>query len=74
MVVPHLSSSNNSGAAIFSGPRLAVVFRATVSKLTASTAYRYYVQAAAQSELGAAASGAGVLQLINPGANTAATT
>lgn len=75
VVVPqYLSSGNNSGAATFSGPRLAVVFRATVSNLTASTAYRYYVQAAAQSEFGAAASGAGVLLLINPGATTAATT
>jgi len=45
-----------------------------VSKLTASTAYRYYLQAAAQSEFRVAASGAGVLLLINPGANTAATT
>ena len=66
--------ANNSGAATFSGPRLAVVFRTTVSKLTASTAYRYYVQAAAQSEFRVAAFGAGVMLLINPGANTAATT
>lgn len=74
LVPQYLSSGNNSGTATFAGPRLAVVFRATLSNLTANTTYRYYVQAAAQSEIGGTASGAGVLLLINPGATTAATT
>ncbi|MBO2008921.1 T9SS type A sorting domain-containing protein [Hymenobacter negativus] len=75
VVVPqYLSSGNNSGSATFSGPRLAIVFRATVSNLTPSTLYRYYVQAATASEFTSSASGAGVLLLIAPGATTAATT
>jgi hypothetical protein len=75
VVVPqYLSNGNNSGTATFAGPRLAIVFRATVSNLTPSTAYRYYVQAATQSEFAGTASGAGILLLINPGATTAATT
>ena len=78
LVPQYLSSGNNSGSAssatVFPGPRLSVVFRATLTKLTPSTLYRYFVQAAAQSEFGNAASGAGVLLLINPGATTATTT
>lgn len=75
VIVPqYLSSGNNSGTAAFSGPRLAVVFRAMVSNLTPGTLYRYYVQAATASEFGTSASGAGVLLLIAPGATPAATT
>jgi hypothetical protein len=75
VIVPqYLSSGNNNGATTFPGPRLAVLFRATLSNLTANTLYRYYVQAATQTEFGASASGAGVVLLVNPGATTAATT
>ncbi|NBR72408.1 MAG: fibronectin type III domain-containing protein, partial [Proteobacteria bacterium] len=42
-----------------SSTRLPVMFRATVSGLTASTTYRYYVQAALSSAIGTTASGAG---------------
>lgn len=74
LVPQYLSSGNNNGATTFPGPRLAVVFRAALSNLTASTTYRYYVQAATQSEFGNSASGAGIVLLINPGATPAATT
>ena len=78
LVPQYLSSGNNSASAssatTFPGPRLAVVFRATLSNLTPSTPYRYFVQAATQSEFGNPASGAGVLLLINTGATTAAST
>lgn len=78
LVPQYLSSGNNSGAAsgatVFPGPRLAVVFRATLTNLTANTLYRYYVQAATASEFTNPQSGAGVLLFINPGATTAATT
>lgn len=78
LVPQYLSSGNNSAAAssatAFPGPRLAVVFRATLTNLTPSTLYRYYVQAATASEFGNSASGAGVLLLIEPGATPAAST
>lgn len=78
LVPQYLGNGNNSASAssatTFPGPRLSVVFRATLTNLTASTLYRYYVQAATASEFGSSASGAGVLLLINPGATTAAST
>ncbi len=74
LVPQYLSNGNNNGATTFPGPRLAVVFRATVANLTPSTAYRYFVQAATQTEFGNSASGAGVVLLITPGATPAATT
>ncbi|MCC3152313.1 T9SS type A sorting domain-containing protein [Hymenobacter sp. BT770] len=77
LVPQYLSNGNNSattGATAFPGPRLAVVFRATLTNLTPSTLYRYYVQAATQTDIGGTASGAGVLLMVNPGATTAATT
>ena len=75
VVVPqYLSNGNNSGTAAFPGPRLAVAFRATVSNLTASTLYRYYVQAATQTEFGNSASGAGTVLLATPGTTSATST
>ncbi|MFC7668372.1 hypothetical protein ACFQT0_14035 [Hymenobacter humi] len=78
LVPQYISNGNNSNAAVgasnYPGPRLALVFRATVSNLTANTAYRYYVQAASQTDIGTTASGAGVLLMVNPAATTAATT
>ncbi|GAB2874021.1 beta strand repeat-containing protein [Hymenobacter ruber] len=75
VVVPqYLSNGNNSGTATFPGPRLAVAFRATVSNLTASTTYRYYVQAATQSEFTGTASGAGVVLSATPGTTPATST
>ena len=68
LVVPqYVSNGNNSGSAALPGPRLAVPFRATVSNLTPSTAYRYFVQAAGAADLGTTSSGAGNLVIINPG-------
>ena len=75
VVVPqYLSNGNNSGTAAFPGPRLAVAFRATLTNLTASTLYRYYVQAATQTEFGNSASGAGIVLLATPGTTPATTT
>ena len=54
--------------------RLPVMYRATVSGLTANTLYRYYTQAAISTDLGTPVTGAGNPLLITPGATPAATT
>ena len=54
--------------------RQPVMYRATVSGLTANTLYRYYTQAAISTDLGTTAAGAGNPLLITPGATPAATT
>jgi len=69
----YLSSGNNSGSTTNPGPRLAYVFRATVTNLSPNTLYRYYTQASTATDFGGTGS-AGVLLLINPGATPAATT
>ena len=53
--------------------RLPVMFRATVTGLTASTSYRYYTQAAISSDLGAGNSGAGNPILLNTAGTTYST-
>ena len=54
--------------------RLPILYRATVSGLTANTLYRYYTQAGISSDLGTTNSGAGNPLLITPGTTPAATT
>jgi len=54
--------------------RLPIIYRATVSGLTANTLYRYYTQAAISTDLKTTNSGAGNPLLITPGATPAATT
>lgn len=54
--------------------RQPVMYRATVSGLTANTLYRYYTQAAISTDLGTTAAGAGNPLLITPGATPATTT
>lgn len=54
--------------------RLPLMFRATVTGLTASTSYRYYTQAAISSDLGTSSSGAGNSILLNTAGTTYSTT
>ncbi len=67
VLVPQYASSGTA-------TRLPVMYRATVSGLTANTLYRYYTQAAISTDLGSAATGAGNPLLITPGTTPAATT
>ena len=75
VLVPQYMASGNT-------TRLPVMYRATVTGLTASTSYRYYTQAALSSVIGTAASGAGnpllaisggYLSPSSPGLSTAGT-
>ncbi|MCI1187128.1 IPT/TIG domain-containing protein [Hymenobacter sp. DH14] len=67
VLVPQYASSGTA-------TRLPVMYRATVSGLTANTLYRYYTQAALSTDLGTTATGAGNPLLITPGTTPATTT
>jgi autotransporter-associated beta strand protein len=68
VIVPQYCGDNGpSGAAT---ARLPYFFRATVSGLTASTSYRYYVQMALASDVGTAQSGAGNSMYISTDGST----
>ena len=74
VVVPqYLSSGNNSTTTTNPGPRLAFVFRGTLTNLTASTTYRYFVQAATATDFGTTAA-AGVVLSLTPGTTPATST
>ncbi|GAB3864411.1 hypothetical protein GCM10028824_01910 [Hymenobacter segetis] len=74
VIVPqYLSSGNNSTTTTNPGPRLAFVFRGTLTNLTPSTMYRYYVQAATATDFGTTGA-AGVVLSLTPGTTTATST
>ena len=86
LLLPWLGRAQNLTQAGFTGvlvpqyagsgtaTRQPVMYRATVSGLTASTLYRYYTQAGISTDLGTTASGAGNPLLITPGTTPATTT
>ena len=74
VIVPQfLSSGNNSTTATNPGPRLAFVFRGTLTNLTPGTAYRYYVQAGTATDFGTT-NVAGVVLSLTPGTTSATST
>ena len=73
IIVPQYLSSGNNSTTTNPGPRLAYVFRGTLTNLTASTAYRYYVQAATAADFGATGT-AGVVLSLTPGTTSATST
>jgi hypothetical protein len=74
VVVPqYLSSGNNSTTTTNPGPRLAYVFRGTLTNLTPTTLYRYFVLASASTDFGTTG-GAGVVLSLTPGTTPATST
>ncbi|WP_201978311.1 IPT/TIG domain-containing protein [Hymenobacter rubidus] len=74
VVVPqYLSSGNNSTTTTNPGPRLAYVFRGTLTNLTPSTLYRYFVLAATSTDFGTTGA-AGVVLSLTPGTTPATST